>query len=81
MLKVEYTTRFKRDMKLANKRKKDMDALKKIMKQIEREEVLSPQLRDHCLVGNWKSHRGRAACSWCEDVCRWAYLIGRKWKK
>ena len=32
MLKVEYTTQFKRDLKLAKKRKKDMAALQQIMK-------------------------------------------------
>lgn len=57
MLKVEYTTQFKRDMKLANKRKKNMLTLQRIMKLIEREEILNPRLRDHSLTGHWKSHR------------------------
>lgn len=57
MLKIEYTTQFKRDLKLANKRKKNMAALQKIMKLIEYEELLSLRLRDHALTGNWKSHR------------------------
>lgn len=43
MLKVEYTTRFKRDLKLANKRKKNMGALQQVMKKIEHEETLSPR--------------------------------------
>ncbi|HLB43417.1 MAG TPA: type II toxin-antitoxin system mRNA interferase toxin, RelE/StbE family [Gammaproteobacteria bacterium] len=47
MLKVEYTTRFKRDLKLANKRKKNVDALQRVMKKIENEETLSPRFRDH----------------------------------
>lgn len=57
MLKVEYTTQFKRDLKLANKRKKNMGELQKIMKKIEHEENLNPRLKDHSLTGNWKSHR------------------------
>ena len=57
MLKVEYTTQFKRDLKFAKKRKKDMAALQQIMKKIEHEENLSPKLKDHPLTGNWKAHR------------------------
>lgn len=57
MLKVEYTTQFKRDLKLANKRKKNMSALQQIMKKIEHEETLNPKLKDHSLAGNWKTHR------------------------
>ena len=55
MLRVEYTTQFKRDLKLANKRKKNMSALQQIMKKIEHEETLNPKLKDHSLVGNWKN--------------------------
>jgi len=57
MLKVESTTQFKRDLKLAKKRKKDMAALQEIMKKIEHEENLSSKLKDHPLTGNWKAHR------------------------
>ena len=57
MLKVEFTTQFKRDLKLAKKRKKGMIALQQIMKKIEHEENLSPKLKDHPLAGNWKNHR------------------------
>lgn len=57
MLQVEYTTQFKRDLKLAKKRKKNLRALNDIMKKIEYEEVLSPRLKDHALSNNWKHHR------------------------
>jgi mRNA interferase YafQ len=57
MLNVEYTTQFKRDLKLAKKRKKDLIALQQIMKKIEREESLNPRFKDHLLTGNWKTHR------------------------
>jgi mRNA interferase YafQ len=57
MLKVEYTSRFKRDLKLAHKRKKNMAALQRIMKDIEDEEPLASKFKDHALTGNWKAHR------------------------
>ena len=57
MLKVEYTSKFKRDLKLAHKRKKNMASLQKVMRQIEQEEFLKPRLKDHALAGNWKTHR------------------------
>lgn len=57
MLKVEYTTQFKRDLKLAKRRHKDLGLLQKVMRQIENEEVLDRKLRDHYLSGNWDSHR------------------------
>ena len=57
MLKVEYTTKFKRDLKLTRKRNKKMTSLKQVMKTIENEEPLNPRLKDHALTGDWKSHR------------------------
>lgn len=57
MLKVEYTTQFKRDLKLAKKRKKNMTELQQIMKKIGREETLNPRFKDHPLTSNWKNHR------------------------
>jgi len=57
MLHVEYTTRFKRDLKLAKKRNKDIESLQSIMKKIEHEEKLDPQLKDHNLLGKWNEHR------------------------
>lgn len=57
MLQVEYTTKFKRDLKLAKKRNKNLDALREIMKKIEHEEKLSQKFRDHSLTGNWNHHR------------------------
>lgn len=57
MLSVEYTTKFKKDLKLAKKRNKDLEALRKIMKKIENEEELEGRLKDHPLIGNWHNHR------------------------
>lgn len=57
MLDVEYTIKFKKDLKLAKKRNKDLDALRNIMKKIENEEPLASNLKDHLLIGNWHEHR------------------------
>ena len=57
MLKVEYTTKFKRDLKLAKKRKNNLNALRDIMKKIEHEEKLNLKLKDHPLSSNWKGYR------------------------
>jgi mRNA interferase YafQ len=57
MLNVEYTIQFKRDLKLAKKRNKNITALQKIMKTFESEETLNPRFKDHPLIGNWKNHR------------------------
>ena len=57
MLDVEYTTQFKRDLKLAKRQNKNLPLLQKIMNQIKDEESLPPRLRNHALSGNWRGHR------------------------
>ena len=57
MLHIEYTSKFKRDLKLAKRRKKDLSFLQEIMKLIAHEKPLSPRLKDHALTGNWNCHR------------------------
>lgn len=57
MLEVEYTTKFKKDLKLAKKRNKDLESLRNVMKKIENEEPLESKLKDHLLIGNWHEHR------------------------
>ncbi len=57
MLQIEYTSQFKRDLKLSKRRKKDLEALTKIMHLIVRAEPLSSKLKDHALFGNWANHR------------------------
>ena len=51
------TTQFKRDVKLALKRKKPMNDLKKIMEKLANEEELHEKHRDHKLTGNYVNHR------------------------
>jgi mRNA interferase YafQ len=57
MLKVEYTGQFKRDLKLAKRRDKNLNLLQKIMDLIVSQKILGLQLKDHTLSGNWAGHR------------------------
>lgn len=57
MLQVEYTAKFKKDLKLAKRRNKHLTSLQKVMKDIELEHNLNPKLKDHALGGNWSGHR------------------------
>jgi len=57
MLQVEYTTKFKRDLKLAKRRNKNMASLQEVMKHIEHEKLLNPHYKDHPLSSNWHGHR------------------------
>ena len=57
MLHLEYTNQFKRDLKLAKRRGKNLAILNAVMKQIENEEQLEANKRDHALGGNWYLHR------------------------
>ena len=57
MLHVEYTTRFKKDVKLIKRRGRPLAHLQKVMKLLEAEKALPLSLRDHGLKGNWADHR------------------------
>lgn len=57
MRKVEYTGQFKRDLRLSERRHKNLVSLQKIMKLIENEKPLDLRLKDHSLSGNWSSYR------------------------
>jgi mRNA interferase YafQ len=57
MLTPFRTTQFKRDVKLAEKRGRNMAKLKRAMIKLIQEEELEPSYRDHKLGGEYKSHR------------------------
>ena len=57
MLEINYTTRFKRDVKLIKKRNKDTEKLKTLIKKLANEEELEARYCDHSLVGNYKGRR------------------------
>ena len=58
--RVKWTTRFKKDYKLAQKRGYDIELLKKVVKMIasgNQHKKLMEDYNDHPLSGNWKNHR------------------------
>lgn len=55
--KVRMTSRFQRDVKLAEKQHKNMDALFDVVDKLANGETLDPKYRDHPLVGNYKGTR------------------------
>ena len=57
MLKSFYTTQFKRDYKLQQKRHNDLNLLDDVMKILVKEEPLPAKNRDHPLQGDYKGYR------------------------
>ncbi len=54
---VKPTTRFQKDLKRIKKRGGDIALLTAIIKKLANGETLSPQNKDHALVGNYKNCR------------------------
>ncbi len=57
MLTPDYTTRFKKDLKLLQKRKYKMEPLKEVITLLCAETPLPEKNHDHFLSGNWANHR------------------------
>ena len=57
MRKPAYSGQFKRDLKSVQKRGKDMEKIKKLMRLLIDEKPLPPQCRDHPLKGSRRSFR------------------------
>ena len=57
MLNPFYTTQFKRDYKLQQKRHNDLNLLDDVMKILAKEEPLPAKNRDHHLQGDYKGYR------------------------
>ena len=57
MREIVFTTQFKRDVKLAEKRRKDMSKLSEVFFLLVEDEDLPNRYKDHLLSGNWKGHR------------------------
>lgn len=57
MLDLVYTSQFKKDYKLAQKRHVDIDELFKVISMLQKQELLPEEKRDHSLVGNYKGYR------------------------
>ena len=54
---IVWTTKFKKDYKLAIKRHLDIDLLDDIIRALSRGEILPEKNKDHELSGNWAGHR------------------------
>lgn len=54
---IVWTTKFKKDYKLAIKRHMDIDLLDDIIRTLSRGEQLPEKNKDHELNGNWEGHR------------------------
>jgi mRNA interferase YafQ len=52
-----YTTQFERDLRLQERRGKDLVKLKEVLAALINEEVLAERYRDHPLRGNFKNRR------------------------
>jgi mRNA interferase YafQ len=52
-----FTSRFKKDVKQAERRGKDMARLRSVLSLLIDESPLPPGLLDHPLKGNWRGHR------------------------
>lgn len=50
-------TQFKRDVKLAERRGKDLAKLRELILLLVEGDSLPPRYKDHSLSGNWKHHR------------------------
>ena len=57
MLNIDYTTQFKKDLKLARRRQKSLKKIQDIMEKIASEEPLEKRLFDHPLTGEWRGFR------------------------
>lgn len=55
--KIKFTSRFKKDLKLAKKQGKDIEKLFEIVDEIANDEILDEKYRDHSLIGNYKGTR------------------------
>jgi mRNA interferase YafQ len=57
MREIIQTAQFKRDVKLAQKRHKDMSKLREVYYVLASGEEVPAVYKDHPLTGNWKHHR------------------------
>lgn len=56
-LDIVWTNQFKKDYKLAMKRRLDIDLLDDIIRKLAACEQLPEKNKDHALTGNWTGHR------------------------
>lgn len=54
---IVWTARFKKDYRLAMKRKLNIDLLDDVIRALSRGETLPEKNKDHAMSGNWAGHR------------------------
>ena len=54
---VDFTTQFKKDIKLAKRQGKDTDKIFEVLEKLANDEVLEAKYKDHCLTGDYKDCR------------------------
>jgi mRNA interferase YafQ len=57
MLRLKRTAQFKKDVKLAKRRGKDIERLMNVIRLLVSQSEMPHELRDHELVGSFKGHR------------------------
>ena len=57
MRSPNYTTQFERDLRLLQRRGKDIEKLKQVLMTLINEEPLAERYRDHPLKGNYRNRR------------------------
>lgn len=57
MLKIRYSSQFKKDFKTIIKRSYDIKYFEEVLNLLVEEKPLQPKHRDHLLVGNYHGHR------------------------
>lgn len=57
MLSISWTSQFKKDYKLAKRRKKDLAKLRRVVELLSQELPLDERYRDHALTGNYTGFR------------------------
>jgi len=55
--KIRYSTKFKKDLKLAKKRGLNLDEIKLVIDVLARGEELDEKFHDHALHGDWEGYR------------------------
>ena len=55
--KIKFTSRFKKDLKQAKKKGKDIEKLFDVIEKIAKDVALDERYRDHSLAGNYKGTR------------------------
>ena len=55
--RVKFTSRFKKDLKLAKKQGRNIEKLFAIIEKLAKGEILDERYRDHSLVGSYKGTR------------------------